>query len=145
MDRMRFYIFLVLTAIISASCGEKIFTGDVNCDECYTDKPDHVYLEISATLNGENPVVPFVVYRGNIEDNQVEFADTLYESPYYLYVKADKKYSVKATYKYADATLYAVDGTKPRILLASGVCDADCYVIKDVTLDVRIKKEFLNY
>lgn len=142
---MRICVFLALIVIISPSCGEKLFTGDVNCDECYTDKPDYVYLEINATLNGENPAVPFVVYRGIVEDDQVEFADTLYESPYYLNVKADNMYSVKAIYKKSDATLYAIDGTKPRILLASGVCDSDCYVIKDVTLDVRIKKEFQNY
>jgi hypothetical protein len=142
---IRFYVFISFILVITASCGEKLFTGDVNCDECYTDKPDYVYLEINATLNGENPEVPFVVYRGNVEDNQVEFSDTISESPYYLYVKADNKYSVKATYKKGDATLYAIDGTKPRILLASGVCDSDCYVIKDVTLDVRIKKEYLNY
>jgi hypothetical protein len=142
---MRLTLIFVLIVLISDSCGEKLFTGDVNCDECYQDKPEHVTLEIEATVSGEYPEIPFVVYRGDVEDNQVEFADTIYESPYYLYVEVDNKYSVRAEYKKDDATLYAIDGTKPRVLRVSDVCDTDCYVIKNVTLDVRIKKEFLNY
>jgi hypothetical protein len=131
--------------LISDSCGEKIFTGDVNCDECYTDKPESIDLEIKVTLSGEYPEVPLVIYKGDVEDNQVEYVDTAYESPYYVNVSAGKRYSVKAKYEKDDATLYAVDGTKPKIKLVTDACDSECYVIEDATLDVSIKKAFLDY
>lgn len=127
------------------SCGEKIFTGDVNCDECYTTKPDEVDLIIEVTLSGGYPEVPIVVYRGEIEENQVEYIDTVYENPYYLYVKTDRKYSVLAKYVKEDKTLYAVDATKPKVLKVTDACDEECYVIEDVNLDVRIRKDFLDY
>lgn len=142
---MRFAIVLVIILALGYSCGEKIFTGDVNCDECYTDKPDEVDLIIEVTLNGEYPGVPIVVYRGEIEENQVEYVDTVFDNPYYLYVKVDRKYSVKAEYKKEDKTLFAVDASKPRVLKVTDACDAECYVIEDVNLDVRIRKDFLDF
>jgi hypothetical protein len=142
---MRLLAVLILVLLVSDSCGEKLFTGDVNCDDCYLDKPENLWIEINVTLNGEFPEIPIVVYTGNVEDNQIVYVDTVYESPYYIYVEADNKYSVKAEYKKVDATLYAVDGTKPRVLLVNDVCDSECYIVKDEVLDARIKKEFLDF
>jgi len=142
---MRLILILGVIIMGSVSCGEKIFTGDVNCEECYTEKPDNVDLIIHVTINSEFPEVPIVIYSGNIEDNQVIQVDTVYESPYYSYVAAGKRYSVKAKYEKDDATLFAVDGTKPKVLRVTDACDSECYVIEDVTLDVRIKKSFLDF
>ena len=138
-------ILSLFILVLYLSCGEKIFTADVDCDECYSDKPGEVDLIIEVTLSGAYPSVPIVVYRGEIEENQVEYVDTVYENPYYLYVQAGRKYSVKAKYQKADRTLYAVDATKPKVLLVTDACDAECYVIEDVDLDVRIKKDYLDY
>jgi hypothetical protein len=82
--------------LLCFSCGEKILTGDVDCAECYREKPDSADLEISLTFNDEFTEVPLVVYKGDVEDNNIEYIDTAYESPYFLYVPVDKKYSVKA-------------------------------------------------
>ena len=142
---MRLAILLVMIMAFSGSCGEKIYTGDVDCNECYTEKPDSVDLIIEVTLSGEYPEVPIVVYRGEIEDNQVEYTDTVYENPYYLYVQADRQYSVKAKYEKENKTLYVVDGTKPKVLKVTDACDTECYVIEDADLDVRIKKDYLDY
>lgn len=142
---MRLILLLGTILFGSVSCGEKIFTGDVNCEECYTEKPDSVDLVIHVTLNGEFQEVPIVIYKGNIEDNQVIQVDTVIESPYYWYVPAGKRYSVKASYEKDAATLFAVDGTKPKVLRVTDACDSECYVIEDVTLDVRIKKSFQDF
>jgi hypothetical protein len=138
-------IGLIVFIILSVSCDEKIFTGDVDCNECYAEKPEGVYLEIEVTLRAEFPEVPIVVYLGDIEEDQVEWIDTVYESPYYLYVEADRKYSVKAEYAREDATLYAVDGTKPKILRVTEACEFECYVIVDEMLDVTVKNDFLDF
>ena len=131
--------------LLCFSCGEKILTGDVDCAECYREKPDSADLEISLTFNDEFTEVPLVVYRGDVEDNNIEYLDTAYESPYYLYVPVDKKYSVKAEYKKSDAILYAVDGTKLKVLLVTDACDAECYVIENETMNAEIKKEFSDF
>lgn len=142
---MRSAFFLVLVMAFSGSCDEKIYTGDVDCNECYTEKPDSVDLIIEATLNGEYPEVPIVVYLGEIEDKLIEYVDTIYENPYYLYVHADMQYSVVAKYEKEDRTLYVVDGTKPKVLKVADACDTECYVIEDVDLDIRIKKDFTDF
>jgi len=135
-----------VVAGLTAACGDKVFTGDVDCNECYSDKPALVDLEIYVTIPGNDSGVPLVVYRGDIEDNQVEYVDTAYESTYYLGgIQVDKWYSVKAQYKKEGKILYAVDGTKPRTLRVTDACDAECYVIENTVLDVRIKKEFEDY
>lgn len=138
-------IGLIVFILLSVSCDEKIFTGEVDCNECYAEKPDGVYLEIEVTLRAEFPEVPIVVYLGDIEEDQVEWIDTVYESPYYLYVEADRKYSVKAEYAREDAKLYAVDGTKPKILRVTEACEFECFVIEDELLDVTIKNDFLDF
>jgi hypothetical protein len=142
---MRFIFVLIFVMALTSSCGEKVFTGDVDCNECYSDKPDGVDLEIQVTLNGEYPEVPIVVYRGKIEENQVEFVDTVFNNPYYLFVKPELKYSVKAKYEKEDKTLFVVDATEPKVLKVSAECDEACYVIENTSLDVRIKKNFLDF
>ncbi len=123
-------IFLLLTLlIVSISCNEKIFTGDVDCNDCYEIKPDSADIIVHVTINDENPVVPLIVYRGPVEDNNIEYVDTSYGDTYYLYVKVNTDYSVKAKYKSGDKTVYAVDGDKIKIKHVTDACSSDCWVI----------------
>ena len=142
---MRHTLILTFLVIISGSCGEKVFTGDVDCDTCYTEEPSMVDLEIEVTLRGEFPAVPLVIYKGDVEDGQVVLIDTVYENPYYVSVQPDTKYSAKASYVREDATLYAVDGTKPKVLRVTEACEFECYVIEDATLNLSINKAFLDF
>jgi hypothetical protein len=144
---MRLISFLAVIAITSTSCGEKLFTSNVDCEECYAEKPENVDLIVYVTLNDEFQEVPIVIYRGDVEDDQIVQVDTVLEdeNPYYLYVPVGKRYSVKAKYEKDDATLYVVDGTKPKVLKVTDACDTECYVVEDVTLDARIKESFLDF
>jgi hypothetical protein len=142
---MRFSIGIILLLLLSA-CGEKLFTGDVNCSECYSPKPDSLDLIIDLSIDDEFKKVPLVIYRGDVEDNQIEYIDTAYASPYRLYVAVGTKYSVKAKYRKADSTvLYAVDGTTIKILLVTATCDVDCYVIKNDRMNVKIRRKFRDF
>jgi hypothetical protein len=127
------------------SCGEKLFTADVNCSECYTPKPDSAYMEVSVTINDSFPAVPLVFYRGPYEDKDIEYIDTAYSSPYYLWVKVDRSYSVKAKYRKSDATLYTVDGTKIKLALVTDACDQECYVIEHEKVNLTIRKKFSDF
>jgi hypothetical protein len=141
---MKTYRFLILLIVFIVACDEKIFTFDVDCDHCYTSEPEFVDLEIFLTLRSNSDQVPIVVYIGNMEDNVVEFVDTAYESPYYLSVRADRRYTVKAEYKRNDRVLYAVDATRPKVLKVSDTCEETCFVTKNNLLHAEINPDLLH-
>ena len=64
---MRLNLLLIGLLILCGSCDEKIFTGNVNCDECYSEKPDEADLVIDLTINYKYPVVLITIYYGDIE------------------------------------------------------------------------------
>ncbi len=132
-------IFLILALL---SCDEKFFTGDVDCDECYADEPDKADLVIKLTLNYKYRTVPFTVYKGNMEDNEIVLQDTVDYSPVYVYVPVDQKYSVKAEYEYEGNVLYVVDGTNLKIKSVADACDEKCYVIENEDLDASIRQGY---
>lgn len=121
------------------SCEESPFVFDVNCDNCYYNKPDSADLVVSLTINAENPYVPLVFYKGRVEDNVIEWVDTAYEQTLYLYSPVGEFYSIEATYKKDGKKIVAIDGDKLKTTRVSDVCDYDCYVIKGGLLDVRLK------
>ncbi len=139
---VRLTIIFITLVMFSASCNEKVFTGDVNCNDCYTDKPDNADLVIDLSVNGQYPRVPFVIYKGDMEQKDIVAIDTAYSSPFYVNVSVGTLYSIRAEYKKGNKTVYAVDGTKIKVLLVTGACDKDCYVIENTNLDVRLKSEF---
>jgi hypothetical protein len=142
---MKKMIIISQLCLSLCSCGEKIFTGDVKCSECYTTKPDSADLVVDLTINNEFDTVPLVIYMGDAENNQIEYIDTAYASPYFLYVALNKKYSVKAKYRKEGSTLFAIDGTKIKALLVTDACDQDCYVIKNEKVNVEIRSKFNNF
>jgi hypothetical protein len=131
--------------LVSVSCKEKIFTGDVNCSDCYYPKPDSAYLTIKFTVNGDFKEIPFVLYRGDFEDNEVDWIDTSHTSTKDIWVRTDQKYSVKAKYRKGDKTLYAIDEGKVKALLVTDACDQECYVIQDETINVEIRDIFQDF
>lgn len=135
---MRTYIFLILILVLSG-CQEKIFTGNVNCDECYTDKPDSAALYIDVTINDKYKAVPLVIYNGEVENDQVEWIDTTHISDYWVWVAVDRYYSVKVEYASDKDTIYVIDATKIKKKRVSDACDDACWVIVDKKIDATIK------
>ncbi len=134
--------FWIGIGLLLISCGEKIFTGDVDCNNCYTEKPDFADLVIDLSINSKYPAVPVIIYTGDVEGNNVLITDTAYVSPYYAYVKVGRKYSVKAEYKSPEKTIYTVNGTRLKTLTVTDACDQSCYVIENEEIDARLKKDF---
>jgi hypothetical protein len=122
------------------SCEETPFVSNVNCDECYYNKPDSADLIVSLTINSDNPFVPLVFYKGEVEENMVEWVDTAYTETLYLYSPVNQYYSIKANYKKGDMIVIAIDGDKLKTTRVSDVCDTDCWIIKGGELDVRLKE-----
>jgi hypothetical protein len=132
---------ILFTSIMLYSCQEKVFTADVNCDECYTDKPDSVDLVIDLTFNEQNPEVEVFFYKGNIDKGT--FLDSAFfdkEHPGYFWVKSNEYYSAKAIYLSSNEkdTIIVVDGTKQKIKKVTGQCDNDCWVIEGEKLNLKL-------
>jgi len=142
---MRLTLTLIFLLFIAESCNEKLYTGDVDCNECYTEEPEDADLIIDLTINSQYYRVPVIVYKGDVEDNKIIAIDTVDYSPFIVYVPVNEKYSVKAEYIKGESTLFVINGTKLKVLSVSNACDEACYVIKGESLDARIKKGFLDF
>jgi hypothetical protein len=146
--RIRFLLtILLIIAFVVLACNEKILTGSVECSECFQDRPDSAILYVYLTFNDSINEIPLVLYNKNFEDESVDWVDTAWVedgNPYWVYIKVDNEYSVKAEYRFRDKTVYAVDGTQPGAKHVSDVCDVDCWVIVKNKLDLEIKNEFLE-
>jgi hypothetical protein len=129
-------VFLLIT--MAGSCNEYLGLT-VNCDDCWAYKPDSADLIINLTINSSHPEVPIVVYRGNMEDGQVDWVDTARQTPFYLYSAIDQQYSVAAEYKVDGKTIIAVDGDEMKVKDASSSCDYDCWIVVDGEFSVDLK------
>lgn len=132
-------VIIIFLASILYACSEKIFTAGVNCEECYQEKPDSAYLVIELTINDNYEFIPLTVYKNEVENNEVEWIDTAYETPFYLLVPVNKYFSVAAEYISNNGKIIAIDGTKIKIKHVSGECDEDCWIIEGDDLNVKLK------
>ncbi|MBN2176019.1 MAG: hypothetical protein JW731_17950 [Bacteroidales bacterium] len=119
---------------------EPVDLGEFNCDECFQEKPEWGSLIVYVTLNDENPKVPLVVYIGNIEDGNIDWYDTADTREYYVPVRPDKYYSVRAEYRQGSKTIYAVDGDKFKLKYNNDGCDEPCYYFKGGYYDLQLKE-----
>jgi hypothetical protein len=134
-------IVVALISLITTSCERDVPSklGGVNCAECYQVKPEWGRLNVTLTINDENPFVPLVVYIGNIEDNNIEWIDTSYAADYWVEVPVNKYYTITAEYKSGDKTIYAVDGDNFKIKYTDSDCDQSCYYYRGGYYDLRLK------
>jgi len=126
--------------MLLCGCQEKVFTGNIDCSECYTDEPDSAALNIDITVNDKYPVVPLVIYREEFEKDLVDWIDTATTSDYWVRVAIDREYSVKVEYATSSDTIYVIDAA--RIRARRGVndaCDDVCWVFVHDRIDARLK------
>ncbi len=133
-------IFVLLALITLPGCGEDPLNLIVDCSECYQQEPDSAELILDFTINEVYDSVPFTIYRGKVEDGNIEFADTATAGTWYVYVPVNKFYSVEAKYKSGNKTIIAIDGEKLRTRLVVDECDRECYVIRDGKYDLKLKE-----
>jgi hypothetical protein len=140
-------IALIVLAILG--CDQKVFTGSVECSECYQEKPDKYFLSVYLTFNDSITEIPLKLCKGNIEDGDVLGYDTARannDRPFLFFedVYIDRDYSMSAEYRFTGKTLYVVDGTHPNAKLVTNVCDQQCWVVDDNAMELEIKDEFLK-
>ena len=122
-----------------SGCQEKIFTGNVNCDECDPNKPDSAILYIDVTINDKYPVVPLILFREEFEKNLTDYVDTTAIADYWIWVAVDQEYSVKAEYAYDSDTIYVIDATRLKAKRVTEECEDVCWVVVHDRIDARLK------
>lgn len=134
--RIGIIFILILTSFMSCEDNRGLV---VDCSECYSTEPDSGDLVIYLTIESPYLRVPFTIYKDQVDDEHIEYKDTAYSSPYYLYVDLDEYYSVKAEYSSCTRTIYAVDGDKIKTRFVTGTCEYDCWVVTGGILNVKLK------
>lgn len=130
--------FILGLILIVGSC-EDLKTLIVDCDECFDYEPDTADLIIYVTLNNENPEIPIVLYRGNVEEGKVDWVDTIREATFYLPSAVDQFYSITAEYKVGDKTIVVVDGDEMKARNEDETCGAPCWIIRGGYLKVELE------
>ena len=83
-----FLIIIIAVSIKITACEQEDLDFYVDCYDCLSEPPDSSSLIVYVTINNENPYVPLVFYRGDYEDNVVDWIDTSYSDTLYLYSEA---------------------------------------------------------
>jgi hypothetical protein len=140
-DLFNIYTIVGMVILLFLSCErfEPVNIGGVDCYECYNPKPEWVILNIKVTINDQNQKVPLIIYKGNVEDGNVDWYDTTGKSDFWVEVKPDQYYSVKAEYKDGNKTIFAIDGDKIKLKYSEDSCDEPCYYSTGGYIDVQLK------
>jgi hypothetical protein len=79
------------------------------------------------------------VYKGNIEDNNIEFIDTAYSSDYWVRVPINNYYSIVGKYKAGNKTILVVDGDDFKIKYTENDCEYPCYYYDGGYYDIKLR------
>lgn len=141
MERLKYFLILLFLAIIILiqACDEKIFTIDVDCNECYTEKPDSVDLIIHWTKNSEFNEIPALLFKGSADGGELIDTFYLFGNPAYIWVKAGEEYSMQAIYENSSRTVMVIDGTKQKVKKVSDYCDTECWIVEDEQLQLKLR------
>lgn len=131
----------VLIIILSISCEryDPVNVGEVDCYNCFNPRPEWVKLNVKVTISNENPRVPLTIYIGNFEDDNIDWIDTSYTADYWVDVRPDQYYSVKAEYKDGNKIIYTIDGDKVKLNYSESSCNEPCYYSTGGYIDVQLK------
>ena len=123
---------------VSISCTEKIFTDDIDCEQCYELYPDPFDLEINFTTF-PNVFTTIILHHGKYSGSSV--GDTFYfdKSPAYIVYEIDKDVSVEAVYNINGKITKAIDGTKMKPKRVSTACGSTCWLVEKTSVDVSLK------
>lgn len=135
------YLLLILIHMIGTGCEREVPSKlqAVDCYDCFEVRPDSGKLIVTVTINDENPFVPLVIYKGNIDDENFEFVDTTYSEEYWVRVPVNNYYSIAAEYKSGDKTIFAVDGDDFKIKYTDSDCNYPCYYYYGGYYDIQLR------
>jgi len=133
-------IYLLLFVLLAVACERKFELFELDCENCYQEKPEWGPLIIYFSFDEENDSVSYTIYRGNFENKEVEYAGKATLTEEQIDVPVNECYSVEALYLKDGDTIRVVDGDTFKLKKETSECDEKCYSFKDGMIDVRLKK-----
>lgn len=139
--RLLLNLLIILSVFSAISCERDVPSklSAIDCLDCLDYKPDSGKLIVTLTINDENPFVPLVIYKGNIEDNIIEYPDTSYYADYWVRVPVNDYYSIIAEYKSGEKTIFVVDGDDFKIKYTTSDCEYPCYYYYGGYYDIQLR------
>lgn len=141
MKRILNFLLLVFLSIVF-SCEREYHSSMVDCDYCFSERPDSDNIVIYLTINSDFSKIPVTVYKGKIEDNHIVAYDTLTEAKSYIFLKIDEDYTLTALYKIKDKSVLVVDEDKFKARLSSCESKSSCWALIGGYYDVQLNDKF---
>jgi len=131
-------LLYLLTILFFNSCIPNLTLDEVDCSECYSDRPIEAELIVKISPNNSNGIA-VVVFKGRLESRDTVLLDTLYNSTEYIMVPIDQYYTVQAKYITDSGVVYAIDGDELKSVKITGQCNGTCWIIKGGILNNTLK------
>ena len=131
-------LLLVLVSGKFTACEPEDWMLSIDCGDCYGYAPDSADLIIKLSINAENDSVPLAFYRGDYEEGVIDWLDTATSEDFYLYLKINSSYTVRATYSSGDKFIEAFDADDMELYNANEECGSPCYIVKGGIFDVSL-------
>ncbi|MCP4180136.1 MAG: hypothetical protein GY756_20420 [bacterium] len=138
-------IAVIIFALLFFQCQSLIDWISDESDEC--DNPDYSdcntvepykdFLNVSLTINSENPTVEIKVFEGDYENNFIVAEIDADQEKEQVEVNVDQSYTVTARYIQGIDTIIAIDKTKLKKKDRSH-CDSTCWSLKGGDIDVKL-------
>lgn len=123
-----------------ASCRDNYYVEDCNnynYSDCNTTEPSLAGLNIKLTINAQNPEVLIEIFKGKYEENNLVYSELVNVEKFSVLLPPSY-YSVRATYRKGNETVYAIDGDKCKINYTQ-VCDSLCWDTDEGYLNLELK------
>lgn len=130
------YFWIIGLMLLLWACSKYNTDDCVPSDDCYTDPIDSGYVYIELTYPGTGPGIPVILYEGYVEDQQILWADTVYENKLTFWLPVGKRYAAEAYYNYGGQLTVALDGRKLKENSYMD-CGETCYQESSINLDVK--------
>jgi hypothetical protein len=106
-------------------------------EDCNTIEPVEGSVRLNFSINKQIHMVVFDVYKGYVDEGNLFFSDTSWNSNIEYIMPINQYYSVKATYLINGISLKVIDGGELKNY-SKQVCDSTCWAADELTLDLSI-------
>lgn len=139
---MRTTVFLSVCVLIFMghmfSCEPEDWLTNIDCSECFYNRPDTASLIVHVTINEENDSVPLTFYRGTMSSGVIDWKDTATTDEFYLPAEIDAVYTVEARYRSGTETILAYDSDKMTLSDYGEQCGDPCYIVRGGIFEVQL-------
>jgi len=128
-------ILVILGHLVSCEPEDWLF--NVDCNECFSFRPDSASLIVYVTINAENDSVPLTFYR-NDRNGVIDWQDTATTEEFYLSAEVDAIYTVEARYRSGNETIIAYDSDKMTLSDFGADCGDPCYIVRGGIFELQL-------